>query len=58
MNFRYRKFPVDAKNCPFPNKKSALRPVIQIGQDEFFNKWMVKFEYQKENIDLREIVSQ
>ena len=143
MNFRYRKFPVDAKNCPFPNKKSALRPVIQIdfetpsgnfgylvlidsgadycifhasigeqlginiksgkpltffgtsgepqkayfhevtfkigdhshtcgvgfsydmeklaygllGQDGFFNKWMVKFEYQKENIDLREIVS-
>ena len=143
MNFRYRKFPVDTKNCPFPNKKSALRPVIQIdfetpsgnfgylvlidsgadycifhasigeqlginiksskpltffgtsgepqkayfhevtfkigghshtcgvgfsydmeklaygllGQDGFFNKWMVKFEYQKENIDLREIVS-
>jgi len=143
MNFRYRKFPVDSKNCPFPNKKSALRPVIQIdfetssgnfgylvlidsgadycifhasvgeqlgidiksgkpliffgtsgdpqkayfheitfkigghlhtcgvgfsydmeklaygllGQDGFFNKWVVKFEYQKENIDLREIVS-
>ena len=143
MNFEYRKFPVDSKNCPFPNKKSALRPVIQIdfetskgnfgylvlidsgadycifhssvgeqlglkiksgkpltfygtsgepqkayfheitfkigghphtcevgfshdmeklaygllGQDGFFNKWMVKFEYQKENIDLREIIS-
>lgn len=141
MNFRYRKFPVDSNNCPFPNKKSALRPVVQVdfetsngnfgylvlidsgadycifhasvgeqlgldiksgklliffgtsgepqkayfhkitfnigghphtcevgfsydmeklaygllGQDGFFNKWMVKFEYQKENIDLREI---
>ena len=143
MNFRYQKFPVDSKNCPFPNKKSTLRPVIQIdfetpngnfgylvlidsgadycifhaligeqlgldiksgkplvffgtsgepqkayfheitfkigghshtynvgfsydmeklaygllGQDGFFNKWAVKFEYQKENIDLREAVS-
>lgn len=143
MNFKYRKFPVDSNNCPFSNKKSALRPVIQIdfetpsgnfgylvlidsgadycifhasigeqlgldiksgklltffgtsgepqkayfhevtfkiggwvhtcevgfsydmeklaygllGQDGFFNKWVVKFEYQKENIDLREIES-
>lgn len=143
MNFRYRKFPVDSNNCPFSNKKSALRPVIQVdfetsngnfgyfalidsgadycifhasvgeqlgldiksgkpltffgtsgepqkayfhkitfkigghphtcevgfsydmeklaygilGQDGFFNKWTVKFEYQKENVDLREIVS-
>ncbi|MBI4099896.1 retropepsin-like domain-containing protein [Candidatus Microgenomates bacterium] len=30
MNFRYRKFPVDKNNCPFPNKNSSLRPVIQI----------------------------
>lgn len=143
MNFSYQKFPFDSKNSPFPNKKSALRPVIQIdfetsksnlgyyvlidsgadycifhaqvgeqlgldiksgasltffgtsgtpqvayfhkitfkigghhhtckvgfsydmdqlaygilGQDGFFNKWTVKFEYQKENIDIREIVS-
>lgn len=141
MNFSYRKFPVDSKNCPFPDKKSALRPVIQIdfggisrkfsylvlidsgadycvfhakvgellgldiksgklvtfygtsgqpqiayfhavsfkigghdhiceagfsyemerlpygllGQDGFFNKWIVKFEYHKENIELKEI---
>src|SRR3989344_2542622 len=33
MNFRYRKFPVDQENCPFPNKKSSLRPVIQIDLD-------------------------
>lgn len=143
MNFEYRKFPVDPDNCPFPGKKSALRPVIQVdfdspsgsfgylvlvdsgadycvfhasigeqlgldiksgapltffgtsgepqkayfheitfkiggnqhtclvgfsyemeklaygllGQDGFFNKWTVKFEYQKENVDIREIVS-
>lgn len=143
MNFSYQKFPFDSKNSPFLNKKSALRPVIQIdfetskgnlgyyvlidsgadycifhaqvgeqlgldiksgasltffgtsgtpqvayfhkitfkigghphtckvgfsydmdqlaygilGQDGFFNKWTVKFEYQKENIDIREIVS-
>jgi len=142
MNFKYQKFPVDSKNCPFPNKKSALRPVIQVdfetpggnfgylvlidsradycifhaqigeqlgldiksgdplvfygtsgepqkayfheitfkiggnphtckvgfsydmdklaygllGQDGFFNKWVVKFEYQKENVELKEIV--
>lgn len=141
MNFKYRKFPVDPNNCPFPNKKSALRPVVQIdfensksnfgylvlidsgadycifhasigellkldiksgkpltffgtsgepqkayfhkitfkiggyshtcevgfsydmeklaygilGQEGFFNKWNVKFEYQKENIELKEI---
>jgi len=30
MDFKYRKFPVDPANCPFPNKKSSLRPVIQI----------------------------
>ena len=30
MNFKYRKFPVDPNNCPFPNKKSTFRPVIQI----------------------------
>lgn len=30
MNFKYKKFPVDSKNCPFLNKKSALRPVIQL----------------------------
>lgn len=143
MNFKYRRFPVDSNNCPFPNKKSALRPVIQIdfetpsgsfgylalidsgadycifhaslgeqlglniksgkpltffgtsgnpqkayfhkttfkigghshtcevgfsydmeklaygllGQDGFFSKWVVKFECQKENIDLREIAT-
>lgn len=143
MNFCYRKFPFDPRNNPFPNKKSALRPVIQIdfetrngnlgylvlidsgadycifhaqvgeqlgievesgtkltffgtsgapqvayfhevtfkvgghahtcqvgfsyemnqlaygilGQDGFFNKWTVKFEHHKENIDIREIVS-
>ena len=33
MNFRYRKFPVDQNNCPFPDKKSSLRPVIQIDFD-------------------------
>src|SRR3990167_3272093 len=144
MDFKYRKFPVDHNNCPFPNKKSSLRPVIQVdfetssgkfgylvlidsgadycifhatvgeqlglditsgkpltffgtsgepqkayfheitfkigghphtcevgfsydmeklaygllGQDGFFNKWVVKFEYQKENVELRETVSQ
>ena len=30
MKFDYQKFPVDKENCPFPNKKSSLRPVIQI----------------------------
>lgn len=30
MNFKYRKFPVDSSNCPFSQKKSSLRPVIQI----------------------------
>ena len=30
MNFRYQKFPIDKENCPFPNKNSALRPVIQV----------------------------
>lgn len=141
MNFKYRKFPVDPNNCPFPDKKSALRPVIQIdfdgpngkfgylvlidsgadycvfharvgeligldikagkpltffgtsgepqkayfhmvtfkiggykhrceigfsydmeklpygllGQDGFFDKWIVKFEYHKENVELKEI---
>jgi len=141
MNFKYRKFPFDSKNCPFQNKRSALRPVIQIdfetktgnfgylvlidsgadycifhatvgeqlgldiktgtpltffgtsgepqkayfhkitfkigghphtcevgfsydmeklaygllGQDGFFDKWTVKFEYHKKNVDLREI---
>lgn len=142
MNFQYRKFPVDPANCPFPNKKSALRPVVQIdfdvpkgsfgyfvlidsgadycvfhatigeqlgldiksgklltffgtsgepqkayfhkitfkigghehscevgfsydmeklaygllGQDGFFDKWNIKFEYTKENIELKEII--
>ena len=142
MNFRYRRFPVDPKNSPFPNKKSSLRPVVQIdfetedgkfgylvlidsgadycifhatvgeqlgidiksgkpltfygtsgepqkayfhtitfkigghqhtcfagfsydmeklaygllGQDGFFDKWIVKFEYHREYIELREIV--
>lgn len=142
MNFKYRKFPLDPKNCPFQNKRSSLRPVIQIdfetkngsfgylvlidsgadycifhatvgeqlgldiktgtpltffgtsgkpqkayfhkitfkigghhhtcevgfsydmeklaygllGQDGFFDKWTVKFEYHKKNIDLREIL--
>lgn len=141
MNFDYRKFPVDLNNCPFPNKKSSLRPVISIslngkkgnfgyfvlidsgadycifhgfigdelgidvksgkpltfygtsgepqkayfhkitfkvggidhscmvgfsyemenlaygilGQDGFFSQWMVKFEYHKENIELKKI---
>ena len=142
MNFRYRKFPVDQDNCPFPDKKSSLRPVIQIdfenpkgnfgyfvlidsgadycifhatigeqlglnikngtplifygtsgepqkayfhkitfkigghdhtakvgfsyemeklaygilGHDGFFDQWIIKFEYQKENIELKRIV--
>src|SRR5260221_12678157 len=142
MNFRYKKFPVDPNNCPFPNKKSAFRPVIQIdlegingkfgyfvlidcgadycifhasidellglniksgkpitffgtsgqpqkayfheitfkiggnphkcnvgfsydmeklaygllGQEGFFNMWTVKFEYHKENVELKEIL--
>ena len=141
MNFNYQKFPVDTKNCPFSDKKSAIRPVIQIdfenknysfgyfvlidsgadycifhalvgeqlgldiksgiplkfygtsgqpqkayfhkikfkiggisheclvgfsydmeqlaygilGQDGFFDKWIIKFEYQKENIELKQI---
>jgi hypothetical protein len=33
MNFPYRKFPVDPANCPFPEKKSSLRPVIRIDFD-------------------------
>lgn len=33
MNFQYRKFPIDQNNCPFPNKKTSLRPVIQIDFD-------------------------
>lgn len=143
MNFKYRKFPIDTKNCPFPNKKSSLRPVIQIdfetskgkfgylvlidsgadycifhakmgelleldiksgtpltfygtsgqpqkayfhniefkigghkhkckvgfsydmeklaygllGQDGFFDKWLIQFEYHKENVDLRKIAN-
>ncbi len=143
MKFKYRKFPVDKENCPFPNKKSALRPVVQIdfetaegkfgylvlidsgadycifhasvgrllgldiekgkpltffgtsgepqkayfheitfklgghphtcevgfsdemeklaygllGQDGFFNKWAVKFEYHKERLELKEIAT-
>lgn len=30
MDFRYKKFPTDPKNCPFSHLKSVLRPVIQI----------------------------
>lgn len=30
MNFRYKKFPTNTENNPFPNQKSALRPVMQI----------------------------
>lgn len=30
MDFKYRRFPVDPNNNPFPSKKHALRPVIQI----------------------------
>ena len=142
MDFKYRKFPVDPNNYPFPGKKSALRPVIQIdleypagkfgylvlidsgadycifhasigelleldikagkpltfhgtsgepqiayfhqiefkigghshkcdvgfsyemeglpygilGQVGFFDKWIVKFEYHKENVELKEII--
>src|SRR3989344_9441195 len=33
MNFKYKKFPVNPDNHPFPNQKSALRPVIQIDFD-------------------------
>lgn len=33
MDFKYKKFPTDPKNCPIPNQKSALRPVIQIDFD-------------------------
>lgn len=143
MNFKYKKFPVDPKKSPFPNKKSAFRPVIQIdfyssngkfgylvlidsgadycifhakigellgldiksgkpltfygtsgqpqiayfhkvtfkiggiehrcevgfsydmeklaygllGQDGFFDKWSIKFEYNKENIELKQVSS-
>ena len=84
MNFKYRKFPVDPANNPFSNKKSSLRPVIQIdfethdgnfhyfvlsfsydmeklpygllGQDGFFDRWIIKFEYHKENVELKEIL--
>ncbi|OGM77332.1 hypothetical protein A2188_01120 [Candidatus Woesebacteria bacterium RIFOXYA1_FULL_43_9] len=141
MDFEYKKFPTNLNNCPFPGKKSSLRPVIQIdfetkkgkfgylalidsgadycmfhalvgeelgldiksgrlltffgtsgepqkayfhkvtfsigghshtcevgfsydleklaygllGQDGFFDKWIVKFEYHKENVELKEI---
>ncbi|MEK7617191.1 MAG: retropepsin-like aspartic protease [Patescibacteria group bacterium] len=141
MNFKYKKFPTDPENNPFPNKKSSLRPVIQIdfvtptgnfhyfvlvdsgadycmfhakigemlgldiksgkpltffgtsgepqkayfhkvtfrvggiehtceagfsydmeklpygllGQDGFFDKWIIKFEHHKENIELKEL---
>ena len=41
MNFKYKKFPVDPANCPFPNRKSAFRPVIQIDLDGV----SVKFGY-------------
>lgn len=131
MNFKYRKFPTDPNNCPFPNHKSALRPVIQIdfdsgadycifhatigeqlgldiktgkeltfygtsgepqkayfhkisfkiggnvhrcdvgfsydmeklaygllGQYGFFDKWTVRFEYHKENIEIKQINQQ
>lgn len=30
MDFRYKKFPRDQSNNPFPHNKSALRPVVQI----------------------------
>lgn len=30
MKFKYTKFPIDKNNCPFPEKKSALRPVVEI----------------------------
>jgi len=26
-----------------------------LGQDGFFDKWVVKFEYSKENIEIKEI---
>jgi len=26
-----------------------------LGQDGFFNKWTVKFEYQKESVELKDI---
>lgn len=141
MDFKYQKFPVDPKNCPFPNKKFSLRPIVRIdfetskgnfgyhvlidsgadycvfhatvgeqlgldirsgilltfygtsgkpqkcyfhkitfkigghdhscyvgfsyemeqlaygllGQDGFFDKWIVKFEYKKGNVELKEI---
>lgn len=31
-------------------------PYGLLGQDGFFNKWIVKFEYQKENIEIKEII--
>ena len=141
MNFPYRKYSIDPRKSPFPQKKSTLRPVIRIdfdsrdglfsyfvlidsgadycmfhsyigerlgldikkglplifygtsghpqkayfhkiifkigghehtsfvgfsydmdnlaygllGQDGFFDKWNVKFEYRKENIELKQI---
>ncbi len=30
MNFKYRKFSTNPDNCPFPTKKSVIRPIIQI----------------------------
>ncbi len=30
MDFKYLKFPRDSSNNPFPNDKSAIRPVIKI----------------------------
>lgn len=28
-----------------------------LGQDGFFDKWLVKFEYSKENVEIKEVVS-
>lgn len=30
MNFKYRKFRTDPDNCPFPQKKVTIRPIVQI----------------------------
>lgn len=39
MKFRYKKFPVDRRNCPFTNKRYALRPVIEVDFKDGENKF-------------------
>ncbi len=33
MNFPYRKYSIDPRKSPFPQKKTIIRPIIQIDLD-------------------------